>query len=151
LNSATHTVVGIAPPGFSFPPEERTDVWTVLPHAVLSSAERSQRSYRVAAKLRPGVTPKSAQSAMDVISGRLAGLYPEVKDYGALVIPVREAVAGDFRAPVIALSGALGFALLLLYINISSLRRVHLEARRKEIALRVALGAGRMVLIRCSQ
>jgi putative ABC transport system permease protein len=148
LNAATHTVVGIAPPGFSFPPEEQTDVWTVLPEAVLSIASRSQRSYRVAAKLRPGVTPKSAQSAMDVISARLARLYPEDKGYGSLVIPVREAVAGDFRAPVIALSGALGFALLLLCINISYLRRVHLEARRKEIALRVALGAGRMVLIR---
>src|SRR5580704_15217703 len=148
LNAATHTVVGIAPPGFSFPPEEQTDVWTVLPEAVLSTASRSQRSYRVAAKLRPGVTPKSEQSAMDVISARLARLYPEDKDYGSLVIPVRQAVAGDFRAPVIALSGALGFALLLLCINISYLRRVHLEARRKEIALRVALGAGRMVLIR---
>jgi hypothetical protein len=89
LNAATHTVVGIAPPGFSFPPEEQTDVWTVLPEAVLSTASRSQRSYRVAAKLRPGVTPKSAQSAMDVISARLARLYPEDKDYGSLVIPVR--------------------------------------------------------------
>ena len=148
LNSAAHTVVGIAPPGFSFPPEEQTEVWTVLPEAVLSTASRSQRGFRVAAKLRPGVTPKSAQSAMDVISARLASLYPEDKDYGSLVIPVRQAVAGDFRAPVIALSGALGFALLLLCINISYLRRVHLEARRKEIALRVALGAGRMVLIR---
>jgi hypothetical protein len=50
--------------------------------------------------------------------------------------------------PVVALSGALGFALLLLCINVSYLRRVHLEARGKEIALRVALGAGRLILIR---
>ena len=148
LNAATHTVVGIAPPGFSFPPEDQVDVWTVLPQTPPASAERSQRGYRVAAKLRPGVTPKSAQSAMDVIAQRLSSLYAEDKDYGALVIPMREAVAGDFRAPVIALSGALGFALLLLCINISYLRRVHLEARRKEIALRVALGASRGVLIR---
>lgn len=148
LNSATHTVVGIAPPGFSFPPEDQVDVWTALPQAALASAGRSERGYRVAAKLRHGVTPKSAQSALDVISERLAGLYPEDKEYGALVIPMREAVAGDFRAPVIALTGALGFALLLLCVNISYLRRVHLEARRKEIALRMALGAGRAVLIR---
>jgi putative ABC transport system permease protein len=147
LNSATHTVLGIAPPGFSFPPEDQVDVWTALSQTALSSPGRSERAYRVAAKLRPGVTPKSAQSAMDVIAERLAGLYPEDKEYGALVIPMREAVAGEFRAPVIALCGALGFALLLLCINISYLRRVHLEARRKEIALRVALGAGRMVLI----
>ncbi len=148
LNSATHTVVGVAPPGFSFPPEDQVDVWTVIPQAVLSSAARSERGYRVAAKLRPGVTPKAAQSAMDVIAHRLAALYPEDKEYGALVIPMREAVAGEFRAPLIAFSGALGFALLLLCINISYLRRVHLEARRKEIVLRVALGASRVVLIR---
>ena len=148
LNSAPHTVVGIAPPGFTFPPEDQVDVWTALHQAVLSSPGRSERGYRVAAKLRLGMTPKSAQSAMDVIAERLAGLYPEDMEYGALVIPMREAVAGEFRAPVIALSGALAFALLLLCINISYLRRVHLEARRKEIALRVALGAGRTVLIR---
>jgi predicted permease len=148
LNGATHTVVGIAPPGFSFPPEDQVDVWTVLPRSILSFAERSQRSYRVAAKLRPGVTPKEAQSAMDVIAERLAGQYQEDKEYGAAVVPIREAVAGDFRTPIIAFSGALAFALLLLCINISYLRRVHLEARRKEIALRLALGAGRTVLMR---
>lgn len=148
LNSAAHTVVGIAPPGFCFPPEDQIDVWTALPQAALSSPGRSERTYRVAAKLRPGVTPKSAQSVLNVITERLAGLYPEDQEYGALVIPMREAVAGDFRTPIIALSGALGFALLLLCSNIAYLGRVHLEGRRKELALRVALGAGRMVLIR---
>src|SRR5580704_7502419 len=103
LNAASHTVVGVAPPGFSFPPEDPVEVWTALPQLPPASAERSQRGYRVAAKLRPGVTPKSAQSAMDVIARRLASLYVEDKNYGALVIPMREAVSGDFRAPVIAL------------------------------------------------
>ena len=148
LNGASHTVVGIAPAGFSFPPEDQVDVWTALPQAALASANRSERAYRVAAKLRPGVTAKAAQASLDVVTERLAGLYAEDQEYGAVVIPMREGVAGDFRTPVIALSGALGFALLLLCINVSYLRRVHLEARRKEIALRVALGAGRLILIR---
>jgi putative ABC transport system permease protein len=148
LNGASHTVVGIAPAGFSFPPEDQVDVWTALPQAALASANRSERAYRVAAKLRPGVTAKAAQASLDVVTERLAGLYAEDQEYGAVVIPMREGVAGDFRTPVIALSGALGFAWLLLCINVSYLRRVHLEARRKEIALRVALGAGRLILIR---
>ena len=148
LNGAGHTVVGVAPPGFSFPPEDQVDVWTAMPQAVLASASRSERSYRVAAKLRPGVMPKAARASLDVVTERLAGLYEEDNEYGAIVNPMREEVAGDFRAPVIALSGALGFALLLLCINVSYLRRVHLEARRKEIALRVALGAGRLILLR---
>lgn len=148
LNGASHTVVGIAPAGFSFPPEDQVDVWTALPQTALASANRSERAYRVAAKLRPGVTAKAAQASLDVVTERLARLYAEDQEYGAVVIPMREGVAGDFRTPVIALSGALGFALLLLCINVSYLRRVHLEARRKEIALRVALGAGRLILIR---
>jgi predicted permease len=148
LNGAPHTVVGIAPPGFAFPPEDRVDVWTVLPAAVASASDRSQRGYRAAAKLRPGVTTQAAQSAMSVIAARLAGAYPEDKEYGVLVIPMREAVAGDFRRPLVALSGALGFALLLLCINIGYLRRVHMEGRRKEISLRAALGASRARLIR---
>lgn len=148
LNGATHTVVGIAPAGFVFPPEQPIDVWTALPGAILDSRDRSARAYRVAAKLAPGVTPRAAQRAMDVITNRLAAVYPEDRGYGALAIPVREAVAGDFRAPLMALSGALGFALLLLCVNIGYLRRVALEARRKELALRLALGAGRALLVR---
>lgn len=148
LNGAPHTVVGIAPRGFAFPPEDQVDVWTVLPAPVLSASDRSQRGYRAAAKLRPGVTNQAAQSAMRVIAARLAAAYPEDKEYGVLVIPMREAVAGDFRGPLVALSGALGFALLLLCINIAYLRRVHLEGRRKEITLRGALGASRARLIR---
>jgi putative ABC transport system permease protein len=148
LNFAAHTVVGIAPPGFSFPPEDSVDVWTALSQATLSSTDRTYRGFRAAGKLRPGVSPQAAQSALNVIAERLSNLYPEDRQYGALVIPMREGVAGDFRTPLIALSGALGFALLLLCINIGYLRLVHLEARKKEIALRVALGAGRIVLIR---
>jgi len=148
LNGASHTVIGIAPPGFAFPPEDQVDVWTVLPGAALSASDRSQRGYRVAAKLRSGVTPQAAQAAMNLISARLAENHPEDKGYGALVIPVREAVAGDFSRPLLALSGALGFAVLLLCTNIGYLRRIHLEARRKEIALRGALGASRARLIR---
>src|SRR5579864_8836156 len=62
LNGASHVVVGIAPPGFAFPPEDQVDVWTVLPASALASAARAERGYRVAAKLRPGVTPQTAEA-----------------------------------------------------------------------------------------
>jgi putative ABC transport system permease protein len=148
LNSATHTVVGIAPPGFAFPPEDLVDVWTVLPASALTSKDRAERGYRVIAKLRTGVTPKMAQSALNVITQRLSSQYAEDRDYDAILIPMREAVAGDFRIPLIALSGAVGFFLILLCLNIGYLRVVHLEARSKEIAVRMALGATRTMLVR---
>lgn len=148
LNGATHIVVGVAPPGFAFPPEDQVDVWTVLPASAFASTDRAGRGYRVAARLRPGVTLKMAQAALNVVAERLSSQFAEDKDYDALVIPLRDAVAGDFRTPLIALSGAVGFALLLLCLNMGYLRVVHLEARRKEIALRVALGASQSVLLR---
>ena len=148
LNLVPHTVVGITPPGFCFPPEIQTDAWTPIPAAMLSAGNRSSRGFRVAARLRPGVSLKAAQSAMTLISSRLAREYPEDKDYDALAVPMREAVAGDFRTPLVALSGALAFALLLACLNISYLRGVHLESRRKETMLRLALGANRVLLVR---
>ncbi|HXN63895.1 MAG TPA: ABC transporter permease [Candidatus Acidoferrales bacterium] len=148
LNGVTHLVVGVAPPGFAFPPEDQVDAWTTLPTAALTSTDRAGRAYRVAAKLRPGMTPQMAQAALNVIAARLSERYPEDRDYGAIVVPMREAVAGDFRTPLLALSGAVGFALILLCLNVGYLRVVHLAARRKEIALRVALGAGEGVLLR---
>jgi predicted permease len=148
LNLVPHTVVGITPPGFCFPPETRTDAWTPIPAAMLSSGSRSSRGFRVAARLRPGVQLKAAQSAVTLISRQLARAYPEDKDYDALAVPMREAVAGDFRTPLVALSGALAFALLLACLNIGYLRSVHLESRRKEILLRLALGANRFLLVR---
>jgi putative ABC transport system permease protein len=148
LNLVPHTVVGIAPPGFCFPPEIQTDVWTPIPAAMLSSATRSNRGFRVAARLRPGVTWKAAQQVMTLISGRLSRSYPEDRDYDALAVPMREAVAGDFKTPLVALSGALAFALLLACLNIGYLRGVQLASRRKEILLRLALGANRALLVR---
>jgi putative ABC transport system permease protein len=148
LNLVPHTVVGIAPPGFCFPPETQTDAWTPLPAAILSSGSRSDRGFRVAARLRPGVSVHAAQASMKLISHRLAQAYPEDQDYDALAVPMREAVAGDFKTPLVALSGALAFALLLACLNIGYLRGVHLESRRKEILLRLALGANRVQLVR---
>lgn len=148
LNGAFHTVVGVAPAGFAFPPEDQVDVWTVLPASILASTERAERGYRVAAKLRPGVSPQMAQAALNVVAKRMSDQYAEDRDYGVAVVPMREAVAGDFRLPLIALSGAVGFALILLCLNIGYLRVVHLEARSREIAVRLAVGARRSALVR---
>lgn len=147
LNLVPHTVVGIAPPGFNFPPETHTDAWTPLPASVLAGGSRSARGFRVAALLRPGITIKSAQSTMTLISQRLANEYPEDRNFDSLAVPMREAIVGDIKTPLIALSGALAFALLLASINIGYLRSVQLQSRRKEMMVRLALGASRIRLL----
>ncbi len=148
LNLAPHIVVGIAPPGFSFPPEQTVDAWTSLPAAILSSGDRAGRGYRAAAHLRLGVTASMANAALNVVARRLAAQYPEDREYGVEAVPMREEVVGDFRTPVLALSGAVVFALLLVCLNISYLRAVFLESRRKEMMLRLAIGATPQVLVR---
>jgi putative ABC transport system permease protein len=150
LNGMANTVVGVAPSGFQFPPEDQVDVWTALPSTVLASPQRAQRGYRVAARLRDGITLRQAQSALDLVARRLSNQYPEDRDYGITAIPMREAVAGDIRSPLLAVAGAVAFALVLLCLNVGYLQLVHLESRRKEIALRAALGATRRALLRQS-
>jgi len=155
LNLVPHTVLGVAPSGFSFPPNSRTDIWVPWFTQTMRSdvgrdpsGWRSARGFGVAAQLKPGVSFQTAQAEMNVIAGRLASQYPEDKEYGALVTPMRERIAGNFRAPLLTLLGALGLVLLLACVNMANLQLTRLEARRKEIAVRAALGAGRWRLSR---
>jgi predicted lysophospholipase L1 biosynthesis ABC-type transport system permease subunit len=98
--------------------------------------------------MHSGATLKEAQSVMAPISQRLAQKYPEDRDYDVVIVPMREAVVGDFKTPLVSLSGALAFALLLACLNIGYLRSVQLQSRRKEMMLRLALGASRYRLLR---
>ncbi|HEY6400921.1 MAG TPA: ABC transporter permease, partial [Blastocatellia bacterium] len=149
LNLVPHTIVAVAPQGFTFPPNSRNEIWVPwFTKTMRSDVGRDGRGYGVAAKLKPGVSFQTAQMEMNLIGARLANQYPEDKGFGVQVTPMRESIAGDFRAPLLALFGALGMVLLLACVNLANLQMTRLEARRKEIALRAALGADRWRLSR---
>jgi putative ABC transport system permease protein len=142
LNLRSFTVLGVAPPGFSFPVQSQTDIW--VPNfwqEIEKDTNRAGRGAAAAAMLKPGVSLSAAQADMDVIAGRLASQYPEDKGFGVRIDPMRESVAGGFRRPLLILLGALGFVLLLACVNIANLQLVRMEARRRELAVRSALGA----------
>jgi predicted permease len=145
LNLRAKTVIGVAPPGFSFPvqTQNQTDIWVPWFFRYIdgSTHPRAGRAYAAAAMLKPGVSLRAAQADVDLIAGRLAALYPEDKGFGVHLTPMRESVAGSFRTPLLILLGALGFVLLLACVNIANLQLVRLEARRRELAVRSALGA----------
>src|SRR5215475_14439274 len=142
LNLVAHTIVAVAPQGFTFPPNSRNEIWVPwFTKTMRSDIGRDGRGYSVAAQLKPGVSFQTAQAEMNLIGERLAGQYPEDKGFGVQVTPMRESIAGDFRAPLLALFGALGLVLLLACVNLANLQMTRLEARRKEIAVRSALGA----------
>jgi putative ABC transport system permease protein len=144
LNLRQKTVIGVAPPGFSFPVETQiqTEIWVPwFWRDIESETGRDGRGFSAAAMLKPGASLSAAQADMDAIAGRLAAQYPEDKGFGVHLTPMRESVAGSFRTPLMILLGALGFVLLLACVNIANLQLVRLEARRRELAVRSALGA----------
>jgi predicted permease len=151
LDGVSHTVIGVMPPGFRFPPFWATEAefWVPLAFTPDQAANRQSNFLRVFARVRSGATVASARAEMEGVAAQLAGLHPEVNaGLGVHLVPLQEPVVAPVRTSFGLLLAAAGLVLLLACANIASLLLARGLSRRREILVRAALGAGRLRIAR---
>jgi len=147
LDGETYSVVGVMPETFRFPSWAK--LWVPLAWDNATRAVRGNHNYGVIARLKKNVGIHQAQTELSAISTRLEQTYPEDdKGWGATILPLREQLVGDVRPALLVLLGAVAFVLLIACSNVANLVLAKTLARRKEIAIRTALGASRLVVLR---
>jgi putative ABC transport system permease protein len=149
LDGVKYRAIGVMPPGFAFP--DSSDVWLPMAFSSADWARRSTHYLRVFARLRPGVEIADAQRDMSAIAAQLSSEHPDTNDrVGATVVGIREQFLGKLDLGMRVLAGGVGIVLLICCANIAGLLLARAAGRRRELAVRAALGAGRWALVRQS-
>src|SRR5437016_8201205 len=161
LNGRSYTVIGVMPAKFEFPIPlfgvqgnqfaERVDIWKPIAFTPVELKERGSRSYGLIARLRPEVSAATAQAELDTIISNWIRAYPDNYrggGFGAKVYPFQDQVVGGMRTGLAILLGAVVFVLLIACTNLATMLLARASARERELAIRVALGAGPWRLLR---
>jgi putative ABC transport system permease protein len=139
------TVVGVIPARFRFP-EMKAQLWILY---VPKAEQPSGRFLSAIGRLKPGVTPTRALADLQSIHAGLIRRWPDFNSkWGVTIVGLREQFAGPMQTPLLILLGAVGFVLLIACVNVANLTLIRASGRQRELAVRAALGATRVRLVR---